>query len=112
MLTINYVIKLIKGYFNSFNLKLENKLRKERLRNKSRKLSTNKIFLSNGEFKHTNDKVSITLYVYNRQKYNYLYKLKTRYIRLFSKIRFLKRLNLIKSVGSNILNKQNEKKIY
>jgi hypothetical protein len=106
----NYVIKLIKGYFNSFNLKLENKLRKERLRNKSRKLSTNKIFLSNGEFKHTNDKVSITLYVYNRQKYNYLYKLKIRYIRLFSKIRFLKRLNLIKSVGSNILNKQNEKK--
>jgi hypothetical protein len=54
--------------------------------------------------------VSITLYVYNRQKYNYLYKLKIRYIRLFSKIRFLKRLNLIKSVGSNILNKQNEKK--
>lgn len=106
----NYVIKLIKGYFNSFNLKLENKLRKERLRNKSRKLSTNKIFLSNGEFKHTNDKVSITLYIYNRQKYNYLYKLKIRYIRLFSKIRFLKRLNLIKSVGSNILNKQNEKK--
>ena len=106
----NYVIKLIKGYFNSFNLKLENKLRKERLRNKSRKLSTNKIFLSNGEFKHTNDKVSITLYIYNRQKYNYLYKLKIRYIRLFSKIRFLKKLNIIKSIGSNILKKQNEKK--
>ena len=106
----NYVIKLIKGYFNSFNLKLENKLRKERLRNKSRKLSTNKIFLSNGEFKHTNDKVSITLYIYNRQKYNYLYKLKKIYIRLFSKIRFLKKLNLIKAIGSNILKKQKEKK--
>jgi hypothetical protein len=54
--------------------------------------------------------VSITLYVYNRQKYNYLYKLKQRYIRLFSKIRFLKKLNIIKSIGSNILKKQNEKK--
>jgi len=106
----NYVIKLIKGYFNSFNLKLENKLRKERLRNKSRKLSTNKIFLSNGEFKHTNDKVSITLYVYNRQKYNYLYKLNKRYVRLFSKIRFLNKLNLIKSIGSSILEKQKVKK--
>jgi hypothetical protein len=80
------------------------------LRNKFRKLSTNKIFLSNGEFKHTNDKVSITLYIYNRQKYNYLYKLKKRYVKLFSKIRFLKKLNLIKSIGSNILKKQNEKK--
>lgn len=106
----NYVIKLIKGYFNSFNLKLENKLRKEKLRNKSRKLSTNKIFLSNGEFKHTNDKVSITLYIYNRQKYNYLYKLKKIYIRLFSKIRFLDKLNLIRSIGSSILKKQKEKK--
>lgn len=104
------MIKLIKGYFNSFNLKLENKLRKERLRNKFRKLSTNKIFLSNGEFKHTNDKVSITLYIYNRQKYNYLYKLKNKYISLFSKTRFLIKLNLIKSIGSNILKKQTEKK--
>ena len=104
------VMKLIKGYFNSYNWKIEKQLRKERLRHRLRKLSTNRIFVSDGEFKHTNDKVNITLYVYNRQKYNYLYKLKNRYIRLFSKIRFLKKLNLIKSIGSNILKKQNEKK--
>jgi hypothetical protein len=105
----NYVIKLIKGYFNSYNLKLEKKLRKERLRRRLRKLSTNKIFISDGEFKHTTDKVAITVYVYNRQKYNYLYKLKKRYTRLFVKARFLNKLNLIKNVGLNILEQQEQK---
>ena len=66
----NYIMKLIKGYFNLSNLKLEKKLRRERIRRRSVKLSTNKIFLSDGEFKHTNDKVNITLYVYNKQKLN------------------------------------------
>lgn len=55
------VMKLIKGYFNSYNLNIESKLRSSRLRRRNRKLSTNKIFLSEGEFKHTNDKVNITL---------------------------------------------------
>nr|AFD95916.1 ribosomal protein S5 [Talaromyces stipitatus] len=102
----NYIMKLIKGYFSLSNLKLEKKLRKEKLRRRSIKLSTNKIFLSDGEFKHTNDKVIITLYLYNRQKYNYLYKLKKRYVRLFVKTRFLEKLNLIKSKGLIILEKQ------
>lgn len=102
-------MKLIKGYFNLSNLKLEKKLRREKIRRRSVKLSTNKIFLSDGEFKHTNDKVIITLYLYNRQKYNYLYKLKKRYVRLFVKARFLNKLNLIKSVGLNILEKQRKK---
>src|ERR1700744_4556302 len=91
-------MKLIKGYFTLSNLRLEKKLRKEKLRRRSIKLSTNKIFLSDGEFKHTNDKVIITLYLYNRQKYNYLYKLKKRYVKLFVKARFLEKLNLIKKI--------------
>jgi hypothetical protein len=105
-----FVIKLIKSYFNLYNLKLESKLRKKRLRRRFRKLSKNKIFISNGEFKHTNDKISITLYIFNRQKYNYLLKIKKRYIRLFNKIRFLRKLYLIKYIGLNIL-KQQQKKI-
>ena len=105
----HYVIKLIKGYFNSYNLKLEKKLRKKKLRRRPRKLSINKIFISSGEFKHTNDKVCITLYVYNRQKYNYLYKLKKRYIRLFKKSKFIRRLYLIKNIGWNILKQQEQK---
>ena len=105
-LASNYIMKLIKGYFALSNLKLEKKLRKEKLRRRSIKLSTNKIFLSDGEFKHTNDKVIITLYLYNRQKFNYLYKLKKRYVNLFIKAIFLEKLNLIKSEGLKILEKQ------
>lgn len=104
-----FVMKLIKGYFNSYHLELESLLRKERLRRRYRKISTNRIFISDGEFKHTNDKVNITLYVYNRQKLNYLLKLKKRYTILFSKARFIRKLKLIRNVGLNILNQQKEK---
>ena len=103
------VMKLIKGYFNSYNLNIESKLRSSRLRRRNRKLSTNKIFLSEGEFKHTNDKVNITLYVYNKQKLNYLSKLRKRYTRLFNNIRFIKKLQLIRSQGMNILSQQQNK---
>ena len=102
------VNKLIKGYFNSYNLDIESELRKERLRHRLMKLSTNKIFVSDGEFKHTNEKVNITLYVYNRQKLNYLLKLKKRYTSLFKEEKFLKKLKLIRKVGLNILEKQKE----
>ena len=79
------VMKLIKGYFNSYNLNIESKLRNKRLRRRYRKLSTNKIFISEGEFKHTNDKINITLYVYNKQKLNYLAKLKKKIYKLIWK---------------------------
>ena len=104
-------MKLIKGYFNSYHLELESLLRKERLRRKYRKISTNRIFIGDGEFKHTNDKINITLYVYNKQKLNYLLKLKKRYTILFSKTRFIRKLKLIRNVGLNILNQQKEKSI-
>lgn len=64
------VNKLIKSYFNLYNLKLERKIRSNRLLGRLRKLSSNKIYVSNGEFKHTNNKVIITLYLFNIQKFN------------------------------------------
>jgi hypothetical protein len=64
------VTKLIKSYFNLYNLKLERKIRSSRLLRRLRKLSSSKIYVSNGEFKHTNNKVVITLYLFNRQKFN------------------------------------------
>ena len=100
------VMKLIKGYFNSYNLNIESKIREKRLRRRYRKLSTNKIFISQGEFKHTNDKINITLYVYNKQKLNYITKLSKRYTRLFKKLIFKKKIQLIKSKAMTILNKQ------
>ena len=103
-------MKLIRGYFSLYNTKLESKLRrKRRLRRRLRKISLNKIFVSEGEFKHTNDKVNITLYVYNRQKLNYLLKLKKRYLRFFKKNKFINKLKLIRSIGLSILNKHHKK---
>lgn len=66
------VVKLIKNYFNLYNSNLESKLRRYKLRIRKRRFSTHKIYVSNGEFKHTHNKVIINLYIYNRQKYNYI----------------------------------------
>jgi hypothetical protein len=104
-------MKLIKAYFNLYHLELESLLRKNRLRRRFRKISTNRIFISDGEFKHTNDKVNITLYVYNKQKLNYLLKLKKRYIRLFKNPKFTNKLKKLRKLGLNILFKQNQKSI-
>lgn len=56
-------------------------MRTKRLLLRLRRLSFNKIFVSNGEFKHTNNKVTITLYIFNRQKRSYLNRMKN--LRLF-----------------------------
>lgn len=69
-------IKLIKSFFNLYNLRVERKMRTKRLLLRLRRLSLNKIFVSNGEFKHTNNKVIITLYIFNRQKQSYLNRIK------------------------------------
>lgn len=76
-------IKFIKNYFFLYNKFIERKIRRKKIYNRRRKLSINRIFLSKGEFKHTNNKVIITLYIYNKQKNNYLLKLKKRYINKF-----------------------------
>jgi hypothetical protein len=74
-------LKLIKGYFSLYNWKIEKKLRTKIIRNKHRRLTSSKIYLSKGEFKHTNNKVIITLYTFNRQKDNFILKLKKRFIK-------------------------------
>ena len=69
-------INIIKSYFTLFNRNIEKRLRTKRLPIKYRKLSSNKIYISNGEFKHTNNKVIINLYLFNRQRNIYLRNLK------------------------------------
>lgn len=75
----NLTIKLIKGYFNLYSLKLKLKERKRKFSKISKnyinnkKYTKNKIFVSEGEFKHTNDKINITIYFYNRQMSNYYF---------------------------------------
>jgi len=99
-------INFIKNYFYLFNRKIERKIRRKKIYNRHRKLSINRIFLSKGEFKHTNNKVIITLYIFNKQKNNYLLKLKKIYLNKFLKnIISLKKNNVIESLSSrkNIL---------
>src|SRR5690625_4705646 len=104
-------MRLIQGYFNLFHIKLEKKLRNKRLKLRKRNITINKIFVSGGEFKHTNDKLNITLYLFNKQKYNYLLKIKKRFLNLFKKLRFKRKLLLIKKKGLKIINIKLYKKI-
>lgn len=105
-------IRLIKSYFNLYNYKLERKIRKTRLLGRLRKLSSNKIYVSNGEFKHTNNKVIITLYLFNRQKSNYERKILKGFIMAKRNLIIIsKRLKLIKSKGLTSIKKANQKKL-
>lgn len=101
-------INFIKSYFYLYNKNIEQKIRRKILYNKLRKLSSNRVYLSKGEFKHTNNKVIITLYVYNKQRNNYLLKLKKRYLNKFLKnMLSLKKESIIES--SNNKNKLSNK---
>lgn len=93
-------IKLIGNYFSLYNWWKEKKIRTKKIRTKHKKLTSSRIYLSKGEFKHTNNKVTITLYTFNRQKSNYLLKLKKRFIKKFLKKRSLKKF-LKKSIKTN-----------
>ena len=111
-------IKLIKSYFNLYNYNLERKLRSNKLLHRLRRLSFHKIYVSNGEFKHTNNKVVITLYLYNRQRVNYNKKI----IKSFYKswwnqytcfkrcYTLLKKQKLIESMATQSLEKLNRNK--
>ena len=67
------VSKLIRGYFNLYNNKIRTKIRKHRSRRyeiRRARRFLNRILLSRAELKHSNDRVVVTLYVYNIvQKY-------------------------------------------
>lgn len=68
------ISKLIKGYFNSYSRKLDNKAKKvksRRFRVRRVRLSTNRMLTSKAELKHTNEKVYITVYVYNNEGKHY-----------------------------------------
>ncbi len=100
--TDKFVIKLIRSYFNMFSSKLQTKTRIGRLSRWLRLRSTNKIFISKPEVKHTSDKVIITLYIYNRQLWYYIRKIKK--IKTFA---FLKILEIKKHlIKGNCFNKK------
>lgn len=57
---------LFKNYFNMFRRKI--KILFKRRRASKNRYSANKIFVSRAELKHTNTRLSIILYIYNKQK--------------------------------------------
>lgn len=67
LISTNYIVnKLFWSYFNMLEDKLKLSLKRRRP-NKIR-YSADKIYVSRAELKHTNTKVTILLYIYNKQK--------------------------------------------
>jgi hypothetical protein len=58
--------KIIKSYFNLYFSKRI--IKSKKIATRFRRLSFKKVFVSKAEVKHTNDKVNITLYIYNEEK--------------------------------------------
>jgi len=86
--------KLINSYFNLYNA---TKFNAKRIRLRFKRLSINKIFVSKAEIKHTNYKVIISIFAYNREKIYFENKLK--------RINILKGLKKrIKILNENYLN--------
>ena len=80
----NTVYNLIKSYFNLNPL--TNNKKSSRVQVRFRRLSLNRILVSRAEMKHTNNKVIITVYLYNKNKKFFLYKLKDLYKTFLFKI--------------------------
>lgn len=106
-------MRFIRSFFNLHNFKLERKIRREKLLKRFRRLSSNRIYVSDGEFKHTNNKVLITLYIYNKQNFNYITKIRNKYTFKLKKrrMKFILRFRL-KRIKRNLRRKMNIYKIY
>jgi len=99
-----YVSKIIKAYFNLFSNKLEKKARVYNTLAKNRIAKVNRIFVGKPEFKHTNDKVIITLYIYNAELISYVNKLK--------KLRGLNFFNMFETRVTKTKIKHNKPKLH
>jgi hypothetical protein len=96
--TNKYASKLIREYFNLYSLELEKNIKLPKLSNWIRRLSIKRILIGTIEFKHTNDKLTITLFIYNRHKIYILNKIN----KLIKNELFVKKINLIKEKIHNI----------
>ena len=111
------IINLIKSYFNLYSKILNYRIRYRSLRTKIRRKSSHRIYVSKAEFSHIINKLIITIYIYNRQKYNFFNKIKKkiirkRYIGVLKKNIFKRKIRLIKRKGLKILRKvSNEKQM-
>lgn len=106
--TDRLVNRLIKSYFNLGKLKNQKKSKKIQVR--FTRLSLKRILVSRAEINHTNNKATIYVYFYNRNKKIFLYKLKNLYETLiFKKISLLKKKFSLNN--KPMIKKLNDKKI-
>ena len=101
-------LNILKSYFNIYSKKMEKKIKSLYIRVRFRKISTNKILVSKAQLKHTNNKVIITAYLYNKQKNYYTEKLKksitTSKLRFFNrKLKIKKLINISKYAYKKVL---------
>jgi len=99
--------KIIKSYFNLYNYILEKKLSTKVISPRLKKLTSNRIYISKAEFKHTNNKVIISLFIFNKQKYNYIINANKKYVKAFFKENVIKKLFLIKHKAIYLLKNAN-----
>jgi Mitochondrial ribosomal protein (VAR1) len=88
--------RIIKSHFNLYNCMLEKRLSTKIISRRLKKLTSNRIYVSHAGFKHTNNKVIVSLFTFNKQKNNYITKAKKRYIKAFLNKKINKKLILIK----------------
>lgn len=95
----NLVKQLTHSYFSLDPLLdgKKSKLRQKRLK----RLSLNNIFVSQPEMKHTNDKVTVTVYVYNKNKKFFQYNLKNLY-NGFQFNKLIRFTGMLKKISSNL----------
>lgn len=66
---------LIKSYFNIYLIKHNNKTKVKKSRIRTKRYTTKRLIASKPTMKHTNDKVCITIYTYDRSSTHYLEKM-------------------------------------
>lgn len=102
------VNKIIKSYFSINPLDNNPAGKRSRLLvRRFNRLSLNKILISKSEIKHFNDKIFITIFIFNKRKKSLLYKLKTLYNNMLfniNSISFTKKVGLRNK--KNITNKK------
>ena len=104
--TSNLAIKLIKSYLYIFSRKLDRRRKKKRILRRYRKLATTRIYTSKGEYKHTNNKVTITLNIYSKKNYNILRIIRKNILKkLRNPVKLKKRINKYSLKKRNFLKK-------
>lgn len=108
---LNLIIKnLLKMYFNLNSMGNKDKKFRRR-RNIFRYRSANKIFVSNTEMKHFNDKIIITIYTYNRTK-KYIFKLLEKLYKIIFRSSFVNSSRVKNYFKDNLKVKNNSKFFY